>query len=511
MFGKKTTGGSFLISIIIHGIAIVILMFYVFRINEKIEKTIEAVFYEPKPKTTPRPRQKHIPKIAPKPVVQTQDFIPSGNVKADSPRTALVGTMQSATQPATVTEYSNRRLTQGSPSALKNNQMVTQVATAAKIAKADNISLSELSALGTASKGTGLLSDKAQAGGSDGSAGSGKGRGTFGSGSEQGGSGSTLDGKRVGLSISDTTNTTTITDTLEDITQSMSLGDRTIPPLPKGEPGGRVIGKGKDIKGVFRLVRLKHDLADWWDDSTSILGIVKWLNGKTQIRADMNVEGGSLNLTDTNLLKAPLAIMTGHDPALVRPRLSRFRQVGSINMQERMTQAERVALRKYLLEKGGMIFFDECGHNSVSFPLKRKLISELKAALPEYFATSIPNKHELYYCYYNLGGPPVGAAQFWTHGVRGPIPKYLQALVIDGRLAVVFSGRDYLCAAETINVHSGKISKVSSAYRFLTNVVVYALTHGKISDYSDYIPEDNSKAVITPQKAPVVPQATPQQ
>ena len=49
MFGKKTTGGSFLISIIIHGIAIVILMFYVFRINEKIEKTIEAVFYEPKP------------------------------------------------------------------------------------------------------------------------------------------------------------------------------------------------------------------------------------------------------------------------------------------------------------------------------------------------------------------------------------------------------------------------------------------------------------------------------
>jgi len=408
----------------------------------------------------------------------------------------------------TVTEYSSRSLTQGTPSALKDNQMVPQVATAAKIAKVDDISLSESSALGTASKGVGLLSDKSQAGGSGGE-GSGTGRGRFGSGSGQGGSGSPLGGKRVGLSMADTTNTTTINDTLEDITQSMSLGDITIPPLPKGEPGGRVIGKGKDIKGVFRLVRLKHHLADWWDDSTSILGIVKWLNTNTNIKADMNVEGGALHLTDANLLKAPLVIMTGHDPALVRPRLSRFQQVGPVDMQERMTQAERVALRKYLLEKGGMLFFDECGHNSVSFPLKRKLISELNATLPEYLVTAIPNKHELYYCYHDLGGPPVGAAEFWTHGVRGPIPKYLQALVIDGRLAVVLSGRDYLCAAETVNVHSGKICKVASVYRFMANVVVYSLTHGKISDYSDYIPEDDSNAVIVPQKASVVPQATP--
>jgi len=27
-------------------------------------------------------------------------------------------------------------------------------------------------------------------------------------------------------------------------------------------------------------------------------------------------------------------------------------------------------------------------------------------------------------------------------------------------------------------------------YRFCTNVVVYALTHGGISDYSHYVPED---------------------
>jgi len=511
MFGRKETRRSFLLSMIIHGIAIVILMFYVFGINEKIEQTIETVFYDLKPKTTPRPRRRHIPKIAPKPIIQTRDFMPSGTVKADSQRPALVGTMQSATKPATVTEYSSRKLTQGAPSALKDNRTITQVATAAKIAKVDDISLAESSALGTASKGIGLLSDQSQSGGSEGGEGSGMGRGSFGSGRGQGGSNSTLDGKRAGLSLSDNVSATTMGDNLEDIAQSMSLGDVTVPPLPQGEPGGRVIGRGKDIKGVFRLVRLKHNLADWWDDSTSIIGIVKWLNANTQIRADMNVEGGSLQLTDANLLKAPLAMMTGHDPALVRQRLSRFQQVGSVDVQERMTQAERAALRKYLLERGGMIFFDECGHNSVSFPLKRKLISELKAALPEYLVTAIPNKHEIYYSYYNLGGPPVGAAQFWIHGVRGPMPKYLQALIIDGRLAVVLSGRDYLCAAETVNVHSGKICKVSSVYRFLTNVVVYSLTHGKISDYSDYIPVDDSEAVILPRKAPVVPQATPKQ
>jgi len=515
MLGKKgkSTSKSLIISLVIHGILFTALAFYIFNIHERVEDAIEMAFIEPMDMPEPRPREPYKPKVIPKPiVVQTDEISPSsGMIEARSLRKPMApGAMKDSMKPAVVTKYSDRNLTQGSmtPSASAKNRTISQVATGAKIAAVDKVSFGKpTSALGNSSAGTGLLGDKTQLGGGGGDGeGSGTGRGSFGIAPGQGGDGVGIDRKQARLSITDTTRATSVSDTLEDVAQGMSLGDLAVPPLPPGEPGGKVVGRGKDIKGVFRLVRLKHNLADWWDDPTSVIGIAQWLNANTQIRTDMNVEGGALQLTDANLLKAPLALMTGHDPAIVQKNLGRFQQAGSVNLQERFTQPERTALRKYLLERGGMLFFDECGHNALTFPLKRKLISELQAALPEYLVMPIPKEHEIYTCFYNMGPPP-GAAQFWIHGVSGPTPKYLEGLFIDGRLAVVLSGRDYLCAAETVKVHSGKICRVSSVYRFLTNVAVYSLIHGKISDYSDYVP-DTSEATIVPQKAPSVPKAT---
>jgi len=510
----KTTRRSLFISLLIHGILFVALAFYIFNLHERVEEVIEMAFIEPVDIPEPRPREPYKPKIIPKPiVVETSEFSSSpGIIEARSTRKPIApGAMKDSMKPAIVTKYSDRNLTQGSmtPSNLAKSRTISQVATAAKISAVDNVSLGEpTSTLGTSTSGTGLLGDKTQAGGEEGGGeGSGTGRGSFGIRAGQGRNGVGIGKKQPGLLLKDSTGVTSVSDTLEDVAQGMSLGDITVPALPQGEPGGRVVGRGRDIKGVLRLVRLKHNLADWWDDPTSVIGIAQWLNANTQIRADMNVEGGALQLTDAYLLKAPLVLMTGHDPALVRKDLGRFQQAGQINLQERFTQPERTALRKYLLEKGGMLFFDECGHNSVTFPLKRKLISELQSALPEYLVMPIPDKHEIYTCFYSMGPPP-GAAQFWIHGVTGQIPKYLEGLFIDGRLAVVLSGRDYLCAAETIKVHSGKICRVSSVYRFLTNVVVYSLTHGKISDYSDYVPEVASEAITAPRKAPAIPKAT---
>jgi hypothetical protein len=517
MLSKKGTATrrSLIISLLVHGTLFVALTFYIFNIPERVEEAIEMAFIDPVDMPKPREREPYKPKVIPRPIVaETKEFSPSsGIIEARSTRKPIAppGSMKDSMKPAIVTKYSDRNLAQGTmaSSEMAKSRVVSQVATAAKISAVDNVSLGEPTpTLGTSTSGAGLLGDRTQPGGGEGGGeGSGTGRGSFGIGPGQGRNGVSIGGKQPGLSIKDSTRATSVSDTLEDVAQDMSLGDIAVPPLPQGEPGGRVIGRGKDIKGVFRLVRLKHNLADWWDDPTAVLGIAQWLNANTQIRADMNVEGGALQLTDANLMKAPLVLMTGHDPALLRQD-DRFRESGfSPDFQQQFTQPERAALRKYLLEAGGMLFFDDCGHNSVTFPLKRKLISELQAALPEYLVMPIPDGHEIYTCLYNTGLPP-GAAQFWAHGVRGQIPKYLEGLFIDGRVAVLLSGRDYLCAAETVQVHSGKISRVSSVYRFLANVVVYSLTHGKISDYSNYVPEDTSGATIVPRKAPAVPKAT---
>ena len=126
--------------------------------------------------------------------------------------------------------------------------------------------------------------------------------------------------------------------------------------------------------------------------------------------------------------------------------------------------------------------------------LARLLKAELRAVLPEYDLEWIRNNHELYRCYYELGGPPSGAYRFWKHGFRTPkqnVGKYLHGFFINDRLAAVISNRDYLCAARTKNRpgHGYTGESAPSSYRFLTNVVMYSLTHGGISEHSDYVPE----------------------
>ncbi|RKU22605.1 hypothetical protein C6500_03635 [Candidatus Poribacteria bacterium] len=55
----------------------------------------------------------------------------------------------------------------------------------------------------------------------------------------------------------------TTRDALGDVVENITLSSYVVPPLPKGEPGGRVIGKGKDIRGILRFARVRHELSDW--------------------------------------------------------------------------------------------------------------------------------------------------------------------------------------------------------------------------------------------------------
>ncbi len=515
MFNKegRRTRRSFLISLIVHGILFVVLAFYIFGINERVEEVIEMAFLEPAPSIPqPRLRKPYNPKVFSKPVVvsTTDELAPSGIIRGQEMRKPIaLGGLKHTMKPAVVTKYSSRAI-QGSPRALPtaDSRITPRASTSVQLTSADQVTLDEPTSIqGTSTSGVGMLGDKARAGGGGGGAGSGTGRGSFGAGS---GSGTALGGQqeRPGLAMTENTGAIDLKDSLRYLSQDVSLGDMAVPPLPIGEPGGRVIGRGRDIKGVFRFSRIKHGLSDWWADPTSLIGLAVWMNSNTKIRTDMNIEGGALKLTDAHLMKAPLVFMTGHDPAVVRQNKGRFQAAQATTLNARLTQPERIALRKYLVEAGGTIFYDDCGLNSMRWPLMQTLINELRAALPEYPVMPIPNDHEIYSCFYELGGPPWGVASLWKHGPKGEVPDYLKGLFIDGRIAVVLSQRDYLCGAKTVNVHAGKMHRQIGSYQFMTNVVIYALTHGKISDYSDYVPDIDDSQVM-PKSAPIVPQATP--
>lgn len=276
---------------------------------------------------------------------------------------------------------------------------------------------------------------------------------------------------------------------------------REVKPLSKGEPGGCVLGRGKDIRGVFRLVRLRHDLADWWADQSSLVALTHWLNTQTKIKTDMNVEGGAIRLTDPKLSKAPLVFCTGHDSSLV---ISRELAYGA-PLRGRLSKPERDGLRQYLINDGGFVFFDDCGVNAPAQAFLRLVLAQLRYAMPEYSVDRIPNHHEIYNNYYDMSGPPVGYDIFWW-GTHPPKRNFLEGITIGDHLGVLVSGRDYMCALRTISAPSWPAHYSPSVLRFSTNVVIYALTHGGISDYSHYIPEDSSDDSIPISKPVVVPE-----
>ena len=275
---------------------------------------------------------------------------------------------------------------------------------------------------------------------------------------------------------------------LSDVVEKIVLGNDEVLPLSKGDPGGRVIGKGKDIRGVFRFARIRHSLSDWWADTSALNALTKWLNERTKIKTDMNVDGGAVKLTDANLLKSPLVFMTGHDPSLVRSRDLLGQGLSGGKMDSRFNEAEAAGLRRYLVEKGGFLVFDDCGVNAPAQAMVRLFLAQMRYVMPEYHVERISNKHEVYNNFYEMGGPPIGFDIFWW-GTRPPKRNYLEGVSVGNRLSVIVVRRDYMCAMETVSIPTRSVHYSPGVYRFMTNVIVYALTHGQISDYSDYIPK----------------------
>ncbi len=285
--------------------------------------------------------------------------------------------------------------------------------------------------------------------------------------------------------------TSNLTAFLEGGLPSRSLGEgfdtATFPvKVPAGQLGGILEGKGKELRGYIRLIRLKHSLSDWWQDPTAIPALTKWLAAHTPIRADMSFEGGALPLTDTKIMDAPLIIMTGHDKDITVGRA--LAKDGPLTTG--FTPTERAALRKYILERGGTLFFDDCGFNGLFANI---VADELNQIFPEYPLEIIPHEHELYRIHYHLPKPPTGGDVFWgnENNAQPTQFRYQKGIIIGKRVAVVYNRKDYLCAMETAEIESRtmlRLRRSTDVYRFMSNLLIYTLKYGGNTDRARYTP-----------------------
>ncbi|MCG9133116.1 DUF4159 domain-containing protein [Candidatus Poribacteria bacterium] len=251
-----------------------------------------------------------------------------------------------------------------------------------------------------------------------------------------------------------------------------------------GDKLGSIIDEEDGIvRGHIRLIRLQHQMSDWWQDPTAIPSLIKWLREHTPaITADMQYAGGALPLTDKRIMDAPLVIMTGHDQTMS----GAYQRLKDRNSQASgFTDAERAALRKYILDYNGMLFFDYCGDGGNEKSFANLVETELRTVFPEYPMKTLEVRHEVFQSYFQLKKTPVGGSTFWGTGYKGGNAKwrYIKGMLVPGRLgkprlAVVFCPLDYLCSMETAEVDSRAplaSRRSSDVYRFMTNMFIYQM------------------------------------
>ena len=161
--------------------------------------------------------------------------------------------------------------------------------------------------------------------------------------------------------------------------------------------------------------------------------------------------GVNVPLASDAVLEYPLVYITGHLPV-------------------RFSGAERGNIRK-LLDRGGMIFVDDHNHD-IDGVFHRTAMEEITIAVGK--PVDIPNDHELYRAFFKFdNGPPTTSQELngWGDNL---VHKNLQGVVRDGRIALLYSSKDY---SSEWNYHpeSKRFNAIDNT-KFGVNIIVYALT-----------------------------------
>ena len=193
----------------------------------------------------------------------------------------------------------------------------------------------------------------------------------------------------------------------------------------------------------------QYDSGDW--DSAPLVpaNLIDTIARYTSI--DVAPSGVIVPLASPSLFRYPLIYLTGHLPV-------------------RFGEAERANLAKYAA-RGGLLLVDDHNHDidGVFHKTANEELSRVYGPI-----RPIPNTHPLYKTFFVFeDGPPTT-----THELNGwgdnLVHKTLSGVERDGRLALLYSSKDY---SSEWNYHpeNKRFQSVDNT-RFAVNIVVYALT-----------------------------------
>ncbi len=199
----------------------------------------------------------------------------------------------------------------------------------------------------------------------------------------------------------------------------------------------------------FVWATAQYDSGDWDSAAMVPANLIDSVARYTSV--DVAPTGAIVPLGSRDLFKYPLVYLTGHLPV-------------------RFSDVERNTLREYC-RRGGLLFVDDHNHD-IDGEFHRTAWEEIARAVGP--LVDLPNDHELYRSFFVFqDGPPTTSHELngWGDNL---VHKHLQCVMIDKRIAVLYSSKDY---SSEWNYHPDNKRFLSvDNTRFGVNVVVYALT-----------------------------------
>ena len=201
----------------------------------------------------------------------------------------------------------------------------------------------------------------------------------------------------------------------------------------------------------FWFTRLMYDSGDWDVDQRMPANLVTSLIEYTQLRVDPKEH--VLALADPRMLQAPFCYLAGHKLVEFNPE-------------------ERNNFERYV-RNGGFVFVDDCNHD-IDGLFARSFEAQMAAIFGPAALRKLPNDHPLYSAFFTFEkGPPTTALELngWGDDL---VHDHLNAVMHEGRIAVLYSNKDYGCEWDYDFRNKRFLSEDNT--KFGVNIILHALT-----------------------------------
>jgi hypothetical protein len=201
----------------------------------------------------------------------------------------------------------------------------------------------------------------------------------------------------------------------------------------------------------FTFVRLQYRSGNWDTDPRMPSNLLHSLIQYTTVK--VNEQEKVIPLDSTELFNYPFSYMSGH-------KLVQF------------NQKERLNFETYV-KNGGFVFVDDCNHD-IDGLFAKSFEEQMRQIFGQGALKKIPNNHKIYRSFFKFEeGPPTTSFELngWGDDL---VHDYLKAIEINGRIAVLYSNKDYGCEWDYDFRNKRWLAEDNT--KFGVNIIMYALT-----------------------------------